>query len=110
MKEKTANCLPTFYISKAKFNLCLTVNYGPERSIFEWENCNNNGKAQRWVKVSSRERPGMIQICYVNGQNKCLIASNQTNEEIKELCPARKLSEHCKSQHSSALEMEQSIT
>lgn len=80
---RTETCLPTFYISKVKFNLCLIVKYGLERSIFEWENCNNNGRAQRWVKVASRDRPGMIQICHANGQNKCLIASNQTDGEIE---------------------------
>lgn len=76
-------CLPVFYLSKQRFNLCLIVKYGPEKNIFEWKNCNHNDKAQRWVKISSKERPAMIQLCHADGQKKCLIASNQMNEEIK---------------------------
>ncbi len=76
-------CLPAFYVSKAKYNLCLTVKYGPERNTFEWEHCNYNSKAQRWVKITSRERPGMMQLCHADDQKKCIIASNQMNEGIE---------------------------
>ena len=76
-------CLPVFYLSKAKYNLCLTVKYGPERNTFEYEHCNENSKAQRWVRITSRERPGMMQLCHADDQKKCLISSNQMNEGIE---------------------------
>lgn len=50
---------------------------------FEWEHCNYNMKAKRWVKIASKERPGMIQLCHADGRNKCLIATNQSDEVIK---------------------------
>jgi len=72
--------VPTFSLGKFIYNVCLTISYGPERSMFEWGYCRTrNDQVKQWVTFRSNERPGMIQICYAHGQKKCLIASNQTN-------------------------------